>query len=88
MSIGEWTMFRCLIAAWWIVGVAVPSHAGPAEGDGRLTEAEIREHAVIKSDRPDGRYMSGRGFTQYLMKHTRPRLQFDPWFSVARREAW
>ena len=79
---------RCLMAACCIVAAAVPSHAGPAEGDGRLNEAQIRQHAVIKSPRPDGRYMSGRGFTQYLMKHTRPRLASDPGFSVARREAW
>ena len=91
----EWTRLqcliptRCLMATLCIVGVVLPSHASPAEGDVRLTEAQmIRENAVIRSDRPDGRYMSGRGFTQYLMKHTRPKLQFDPGFSVAHREAW
>lgn len=68
-----------------VCGLGLPAQSVESEG---LTPEQIEKHAVIKSDRPDGRYMSGRGFTQYLMKHTQPRLRFDPGFSATRREAW
>jgi hypothetical protein len=88
MLIGEGMTLCSFVAVWCILGLSVPPNAGAAERDAGLTEAQIEKHAVIKSDRPDGRYVSGRGFTQYLMKHTQPRLRFDLGFSVMRWEAW
>ncbi len=82
------TLLHCLIAACCVAGLTAPLHADAAKGAPGLTEAQIREHAVIQPARPDGRYMSGRGFTQYLIKHARPKLRFDPGFSAARRQAW
>jgi len=46
------------------------------------------DRPLSAADRPDGRFLTTAGFVQHHLKHLRPRLAFDPTFSVAEAEAW
>ena len=43
---------------------------------------------LIQTDRPDGRYLSTRGYVQYLMRHAQPQLAFNPKFTPAEMQQW
>jgi len=59
-----------------------------------LTEGEgtsgfnPEQHKLIQSDRADGRYLSTRGYVQYLMRNARPQLAFNPEFTPAELLQW
>ena len=46
------------------------------------------QHKIISSDRPDGRYMSTRGFVQHMMRNIQPELGFNPQFSPDEFVEW
>ncbi len=46
------------------------------------------QHKLIQTDRPDGRYLSTRGYVQERMREVRPRLAFDPSLSPEGMRAW
>ena len=51
-------------------------------------EINPNEHKLIRSSRPDGKYVSSRGFMQYLLRNTIPTNTFNPNFSKKEMEFW
>lgn len=49
---------------------------------------EPDDYKIITSDRADGRYVSTRGFVQYLIRNQQPQLAFDPQFSKQEFLEW
>ena len=49
---------------------------------------DIDGEKAFKSDRPDGRHVSTRGFVQHLIRNAKPRLAFDPGFTPEEQKQW
>ena len=52
------------------------------------TKIDPEDHKIIITDRPDGRYLSARGFVQHLMRNIQPQLAFDPHFTKDEFIVW
>ena len=48
----------------------------------------IKKHAVIKSDRADGRFISSYGVVQEMLKNNTPKYAFNPNFSKSQMQDW
>lgn len=46
------------------------------------------DHKIITSERSDGRYVSTRGFVQYLIRNQQPQLAFNPQFNLEEFLDW
>ena len=68
-----------LVAAVWMMGAAIP-----AVGQ----ELDSEREKIIRSERPDGRHVSTRGFIQHLIRNAEPRLAFDPQFTPEEMARW
>ncbi len=51
-------------------------------------ELDIEREKIIRSERPDGRHVSTRGFIQHLLRSADPKLAFDPEFTPEELEGW
>lgn len=75
--------------AW---SAALVTGMGLADADGGMRVATSAfvpsNHAVIVSDRADGRFVATRGVVQEMTRRVRPRLAFDPKFTPAEFAAW
>ena len=56
--------------------------------DGGARKFDPKAHAVISTDRADGRYVSTRGVVQEMLRHDRPQLAFDPSFTPEQFAEW
>lgn len=54
------------------------------------SQAQIdpEQYKIISTDRCDGRYISTRGFVQYLLRNSEVKLAFNPQFSVKEFQEW
>ena len=52
------------------------------------TKIDPEKYKIISSGRPDGRYVSTRGFVQYFMRNQKPQLAFNPQFSKDEFTKW
>ena len=66
------------------VAMLVPWVVFPAFGQ----ELDIEQEPTFASGRPDGRYLSTRGFVQSLIRNARPRLAFHPEFTAEEFACW
>ena len=54
----------------------------------RTQEFDPAQHAVIRTDRADGRFVSTYGVAHALLKHTQPKYAFDPDFTPEAFVRW
>ncbi len=69
--------FRKLLTGFFIFITGVVF----AQTELRPTPIDPEKHNIFHSDRADGRYVSTRGFVQYLMRKQQPQLAFNPLFT-------
>lgn len=70
-----------LVAAWALVALVVPA-------SGQEEKLNIEAEKIVRSERPDGRQVSTRGFVQHLVRNAEPGLAFNPDFTPAEFQVW
>jgi hypothetical protein len=53
-----------------------------------LASFDPAAHSILQTDRPDGRYLSTRGFEQQTLRDLKPRLRFNPAFTADQMATW
>ena len=76
-----------VFSRWAGVFVLGSIGAMPAWGVDAAPAFNPEQHAVISTDRPDGRYVATRGIVQEMLRK-KPLLSFDPSFTPQKFAAW
>ncbi len=70
---------RPVATAVWMFALVMPALG---------QKLDIEKESVIRSGRSDGRHLSTRGFQQYLLRNSQPKLAFDPEFTPDEFAQW